>query len=314
MHAIVNLPPPPKGLDAHNNRAEITVLPPNLAALLSQWHALDVHRLPAGSYSASHEHAWAHALGRPRLDGCLPDLRATQGAALPALKNGEAWRRLTPVHCRVAMDHVELVDPQFAPLAEHERAALWATLAPWIQEAGYQTHCDDDGIWWMGHPALATLRTASLARVVGQAVESWPPIGDHAAAWRQIQNEVQMLLHTHPVNEARAERGALEINSVWLSGTGPWPKPGGMTDVVVHHASAADDAWATLDAEVFAPLLKASAASGEAGPLRLTLCAPHAYGTWAPHGKAPWWRAWWPTRRASALAQWASLHETPTHG
>jgi hypothetical protein len=31
---------------------------------------------------------------------------------------------------------------------------------------------------------------------------------------------MQMLLYTHPVNDARAARGVLPVNSFWLSGTG----------------------------------------------------------------------------------------------
>jgi hypothetical protein len=41
-----------------------------------------------------------------------------------------------------------------------------------------------------------------------------------AKKWRRLQNELQMILHDHPVNEARLERGELSINSVWLYGCG----------------------------------------------------------------------------------------------
>jgi hypothetical protein len=39
-----------------------------------------------------------------------------------------------------------------------------------------------------------------------------------------VFNEVQMLLHGHPVNEAREARGALTVNSVWLWGGGTRPR------------------------------------------------------------------------------------------
>jgi hypothetical protein len=41
-----------------------------------------------------------------------------------------------------------------------------------------------------------------------------------AKKWRQMQNEIQMIWHDHPVNAARMERGELPINSVWLQGVG----------------------------------------------------------------------------------------------
>jgi hypothetical protein len=38
---------------------------------------------------------------------------------------------------------------------------------------------------------------------------------------RRLQNEVQMLLHSHSINLERERRGLLAVNSFWLSGTGP---------------------------------------------------------------------------------------------
>jgi len=38
--------------------------------------------------------------------------------------------------------------------------------------------------------------------------------------WRRLQNELQMLLHDHPVNAAREARGELAINGIWFWGAG----------------------------------------------------------------------------------------------
>jgi len=43
----------------------------------------------------------------------------------------------------------------------------------------------------------------------------WPK-GVEALHWHQLFNEIQMLLFSHPVNEAREVRGELPVNSVWL--------------------------------------------------------------------------------------------------
>ena len=40
----------------------------------------------------------------------------------------------------------------------------------------------------------------------------------------QVLNEAQMVLHSHPVNEAREARGEAPVNSIWLWGAGPIPK------------------------------------------------------------------------------------------
>jgi hypothetical protein len=41
-----------------------------------------------------------------------------------------------------------------------------------------------------------------------------------ARAWRKLQNEIQMLWHISPVNEARQASGLPAINSIWISGIG----------------------------------------------------------------------------------------------
>jgi hypothetical protein len=67
---------------------------------------------------------------------------------------------------------------------------------------------------------MAELPTASLDRVVGKPIDPWLPDRMLGAPLRRLQAEVQMLLYTHPINAAREARGALPVNSFWLSGTG----------------------------------------------------------------------------------------------
>ena len=98
---------------------------------------------------------------------------------------------------------------------------------------------------------------------------------------------MQMLLYTHPLNDARADRRQLPVNSFWLSGTGALPacKAGnalaqrGREQVSVPRSLALavfnDDwaaytqAWAALDTGEIAQLL-AHQRAGET--VRLTLC------------------------------------------
>jgi hypothetical protein len=99
---------------------------------------------------------------------------------------------------------------------------------------------------------------------------------------RLLQNEMQMLLYTHSVNDARASKGRLAVNSFWISGSGALPDvfaPAAPPDITVSRSLAQaafnDDwvaytqAWATLDASEAARLL-ALQQGGE--PVRLSLC------------------------------------------
>jgi hypothetical protein len=73
--------------------------------------------------------------------------------------------------------------------------------------------------------ATAPLTPASLDRVVGRVIDGWMPRAGEAKALRRLQQEMQMLLYTHPVNEERARGGLLPVNSFWASGTGALPQP-----------------------------------------------------------------------------------------
>ncbi len=104
-----------------------------------------------------------------------------------------------------------------------------------------------------------------------------------------------MLLYVHPLNDAREARGAMSVNSFWLSGTGPaQPAERALpADVVVDDRlrapllgddwSAWAEAWHALDAGPLRELADAGAAT------RLTLAGERRARTWQPADR-PWWR------------------------
>jgi hypothetical protein len=101
---------------------------------------------------------------------------------------------------------------------------------------------------------LRDLPTASLDRVRGQAVEAWMPQGERARPLRRLQNEMQMLLYTHPVNDNRAARGQTPVNAFWLSGTGSLPTtiphdpPACALHAELRASALGDDAWGLAQA------------------------------------------------------------------
>ena len=58
---------------------------------------------------------------------------------------------------------------------------------------------------------------------MGLGVNQYLPQGAHRQQWHGWLNEMQMLLHTHPVNQQRLQAGKLPVNSVWLWGEGSLP-------------------------------------------------------------------------------------------
>jgi hypothetical protein len=107
-----------------------------------------------------------------------------------------------------------------------------------------------------------------------------------------------MLLHTHPINDAREARGALPVNSFWLSGTGVLPPALGntaeptvddrlRTPLLREDWAAWADAWHALDATLLRDL-DARAAAGET--LSLTLCGERRAQRFDSRPRSPWRR------------------------
>ncbi len=69
-------------------------------------------------------------------------------------------------------------------------------------------------------PGVAPL---PFSQVAGRDIRTSLPQGSAALRWHKLLNEIQMLLSSHPLNDAREARGELAINSLWLWGGGVAP-------------------------------------------------------------------------------------------
>jgi hypothetical protein len=259
---------------------------PNLAQLLPLLTPLDA---PLGSdeysFNTPFELALAELRGSPAADGCLP---TAAWALLPAGRQDDrAWALLTPIHLSVGSEQITALPPQALALTEAESRAFFDSLAElWPAAEGYASLWLSSDQWLIAHPSFAGLRSASLERVVHRHVDIWMP---EARRLRTLQNEVQMLLHGHPLNEAREAAGALALNSVWISGCGVdgsgAPLPADLQiDASLQEPLQAGDwqawsqAWVQLDAGPVAALL-ARAKQGDASS-RLTLCGERYARSW----------------------------------
>jgi hypothetical protein len=209
----------------------------------------------------------------------------------------DAWAWITPCQWRVNADHVAMLDPHDLALTADESSTLQQAMRAYFAEDGIALQPVDaaaPGTWLASGPVFKHLPTASLERARGARVDQWMPRQPQAQALRRLQNEMQMLLYTHPINDARAAKGLPTINSFWISGTGDLPAVSGLThgECTVCHdlrtAALADNAtawlaaWQALDSAVLAPL-------HDQPDIQLTLCGDNQAHTLSqPH--TPWWR------------------------
>ena len=248
--------------------------------------------------STPHERVLAALRGWPRADGLLPwaaDQARRDGLAVDAQPD-VGWALVSPTHWHVGTEQVSLADPASLALRDDEAQALFDAVATLFADDGWALHWGAPTRWYATHASLATLPTASLDRVIGRNVDLWLGNDSAARAVRRRQAEAQMLLHRHPLNEAREADGLLPMNSFWLSGTGPTQAPARDEATQVDHrlrgpALAEDwaawaEAWAALDA---GPIARWREAAEAGQPVQLTLCGERHAQTFAPAPR-PWWR------------------------
>jgi hypothetical protein len=148
-----------------------------------------------------------------------------------ALEGAEAgtayWLRADPVHLRVSRESVTLVDNALFDLTASEAQRLVASLNAHFAPNGLAFRCPAPKRWYVRAHGTPRLHTVSFGEVAGKDVQAHLPGGSDAGEWHRIFNEVQMVLHGHPVNEAREERRTLAVNSVWFWGGGTRPRVAG---------------------------------------------------------------------------------------
>ena len=294
MHLIV----PFAGVMSEAGRAAARELAlPHLARALDgmalQWLAAPAGadpQEPELSLTPPHEHVRALAWGMTVTDGQVP-WAALEAARLGLPRAGaeagpiQAWGRLTPAHWQLGTEQITMLAPQLLALDSAASVAFLEAVRPLFETEGFELHATEAGHWLASHPVLADLPCASLDRVIGRNVDLWLPADPRARLVRRLQNEVQMLLHTHPLNEERERLGALPVNSFWLDGCGVAPATQGVAGLALSAAVVEDDrlrgpalnedwfAWSRAFAQLDeGPIAQALQSVREGHPVKLSLC------------------------------------------
>jgi hypothetical protein len=195
---------------------------PALEKLLARLEAASAIEGDENTLSMPHERAEAREAGIDAADGRIP-WAAWQVAQSGRDHEGAAWAWITPCHWQVGQDHVSMAHPQQLGLADAESQALLAVMQPWFEQDGIALAYDEPTRWLARGEVFRDLPAASLDRVTGRVIDRWMPRGERAKGVRRLQQEMQMLLYTHEINEERARAGRPVINSFWVSGAGALP-------------------------------------------------------------------------------------------
>ncbi|QPF72976.1 hypothetical protein G8A07_08575 [Roseateles sp. DAIF2] len=277
-------------------QAQQTLALPRLAALLGLLAPAGQQGSDEYALQTPQEQAQAALWGWPAESAALP-LAAAQAEADGIATEGRCWALLSPLHMSVGSDQVTALNPDALALDEAESRDFFESLA-WLFPAdeGWHRAWGAPTRWYVAHEDLAGLACASLERVINRNVDPWMP---EARRLRTLQNELQMALHRHPLGEAREARGALALNSVWISGAGrALPRavtPELRLDERLREPLLAEDwtawaeAWVALDAGPVAELLARAQAGEDVG---LTLCGERLARRYRPRPAGGLTRLW----------------------
>ena len=158
--------------------------------------------------------------------GMPPDdfpVAALERLALDGAHRGGHWWRADPVHLLVDRDQVAMLPRNALGVTPEEARALAASINACYADDHMALETPRPDAWYLCVPQAWRCRTWDPARVEGRAITEFMPSGAEADPLRKLMTEIQMLLHTHPVNQAREAMGQPTINSVWLWGGGPLP-------------------------------------------------------------------------------------------
>jgi len=265
MHLMI---PHASALDEAARHAFASLALPNLSAQLARLSPTETWGSDEFSPQPPHQLALAALRGQAE-----PSAAAWAVDAGPELN----WALMTPVHLAVGTDGVDVLPPAALNLSESDAARFAALLRElWPDSEGWQWRLLDATRWAIAHAtALDGLSAASFERAAGQHIEPWLP---ESRTLRRWQNEAQMLLHGHALNEEREARGEPVVNSVWIGDIGR--SNGRRTDVVVDarltepllngDLAAWAEAWQRLDAGPLSKELTSLTLSGERFARRFT--------------------------------------------
>lgn len=131
-----------------------------------------------------------------------------------------ALLRADPVHLRANQSGLVLFDAENLHVSADEAWAIADIFNRHYAADGLRLELPTPNRGYLHLSRQPDLRTTPLTRALGRDVDACLPTGPEAPQWHRFLNEVQMLFHTHPVNQAREARGQPMINSLWLWGGG----------------------------------------------------------------------------------------------
>jgi hypothetical protein len=134
------------------------------------------------------------------------------------------WLRADPAFVQPEMNGVRLMAVGELGLRADESRALVEALQPLFGDAGMPLTATTTQRWYLQlQTGLRMPRFAAPEEAIGTDLGEHLPQGEDGKRWRALLNEAQVVLHNHPLNQARVKAGKVPANSLWFWGAGSLP-------------------------------------------------------------------------------------------
>jgi len=198
---------------------------PALACLLTRTSAHERSTRTDSAQALPHEQWLARTLGLSADGRPAFAAAAMRGFGLDPLDG--TWFIVNPAHIQIARSHSMMADLRHLGLRDDESRSLYEAARPLCEDIQHPLLYGDAQTWFLRADDWTGIDSATPDTVAGMDLTDFVPRGKQAMPLRRLQNEVQMLWHTHPVNAAREARRLPAVNSFWLWGAAARaPQPG----------------------------------------------------------------------------------------
>lgn len=148
-------------------------------------------------------------------------------AAITALADGltaqNYWLRADPISLRVDLVHIYMLGNSRLLLNAAEVEQFATMLNQHLAQENLQLYTPHPLRWYLRCPQLPDIQTHNPEEIFGRPIADYFPRGKSRDYWLTLFTELQMLLHTAPINQQRAAQGAATVDALWLWGAGEWP-------------------------------------------------------------------------------------------
>jgi hypothetical protein len=149
----------------------------------------------------------------------------------------------TPVHLVAGMASVHLDIRGVLHLGADDQATLAADFRRVFHDSGFALEPLSTGDFLLFGPPMQVGDGAEPARFLGESVAEARKGAASDPVLRRLSAEIEMWLHEHAVNDARAHRGEPPVTGLWLWGGGPAAVDGGTLSTLAAGESTVDIAF-----------------------------------------------------------------------